>query len=107
LVVAVRAARAAAAGSTAGGDVVRCFEAVGATKPVELDTASTILLTDLIAGRVDEVGPDELPLGIFALCDALVGGGERYVTHIGQKNRGGSARTADHALRAPSSPHKS
>ena len=62
-----------------GGDAVRCFEAVGATKPVELDAASTNLLTDLIAGWVDAVGPDELPRGIFALYDALVVGGERYL----------------------------
>ena len=62
-----------------GSDVLRCFETVGATRPVELDAASTILLTDLIAGWVDAVGPDELPPGIFALYHALVVGGERYV----------------------------
>ena len=55
-----------------GVDAVRAFEAVGATKPVELDAASTILLTDVIVGWVDELGPEELPAGVFELYDALV-----------------------------------
>jgi hypothetical protein len=55
-----------------GADAVRSFEAVGATRPVELDAASTILLTDVLVGWVDELGPDELPAGVFELYDALV-----------------------------------
>ena len=57
------------------GNLVRRFEAVGATRPVDLDDASASVLADVLAGWVDEAGPDSLPPGIFDLYDAVAGEG--------------------------------
>jgi hypothetical protein len=66
-------------GLHSGADLVRRFEAVGATRPVDLDAAGTLLLTDVLARWVDELGPNGLPPGVFGLYDALVGERESCV----------------------------
>jgi hypothetical protein len=58
-----------------GSDLVRRFEAVGATSPAELDASSASLLKDVLARWVDESGPGDLPAGIFDLYDSLAGEG--------------------------------
>lgn len=47
------------------------FEAVGTTRPVELDQRGQSLLLDVIDRWMDDVGADELPEGIFNLRYAL------------------------------------
>jgi hypothetical protein len=75
-------------GLHSGGDAVRRFEAVGVTRPVELDAASTLLVTDVIAGWADEFGPKALPTGISTLYEALVDAGASATPRSGAEAPG-------------------
>jgi hypothetical protein len=54
-------------------EIVAAFEAVGATRPVEISTADQSLLVQAIDVWMSNAGgPDALPPGIFALRNALL-----------------------------------
>ena len=55
-----------------GAEVIRRFEAVGASRPVTLDRDSKLLLLNLLQHWLNDVGIDELPPGIFELRNALL-----------------------------------
>jgi len=57
--------------TTGAGEVVKAFEAVGATRPVELTTDQKVLLYRVLDDRSFTTGFHELPEGFFELRNAL------------------------------------
>ena len=52
--------------------IIRAFEAVGATLPVELDTNGKALLIEALGSWIDRIGERELPAGVAELRAALL-----------------------------------
>jgi hypothetical protein len=52
--------------------IVRAFEAVGATRPVELDTNGKALLIEALGSWIDRADEDALPAGLLELRTALL-----------------------------------
>ena len=52
--------------------IIRAFEAVGATRPVELDTNGKALLIEALGSWIDRAREDELPAGVAELRAALL-----------------------------------
>jgi hypothetical protein len=52
--------------------IVRAFEAVGATSPVELDANGKALLVEALGSWIDRADEGKLPTGLTALRAALV-----------------------------------
>jgi hypothetical protein len=52
--------------------IIRAFEAVGATRPVELDTNGKALLIEALGSWIDRLGEGEAPAGLAELRVALL-----------------------------------
>ena len=52
--------------------IIRAFEAVGATRPVELDTNGKALLIEALGSWIDRADANEVPAGLAELRTALL-----------------------------------
>lgn len=52
--------------------IIRAFEAVGATRPVELDTMGRALLVEALGSWIDRLDADQVPAGLAELRTALL-----------------------------------